>query len=263
MRTYLCLLTAVLLSLCSNEAQGQKRELRPQWMRQVPVSSSPYVEFVKVYTPARATVADELGRLVVNLPSDWNVSSEISDVQVTETVVNGRRTSESSRLTGTIKTTAQGMPVSIRCVREDGYTEGSGRWSLYQVAKSDRAVFEECITTEEYGAGAAVMSIIPGCGQFYKGDPLKGTLFLGGCAAGAVGTVFIEMQRQAYVSQIGQTHDINVIRQLDARQKNLGIARNVCIGATAALYVWNIVDSALAPGAKKIVFTGSSLRYNF
>ena len=262
MRNYLYLFFGVLLSLCSYEAQG-RHELRPKWMRQVPVSSSPDVEFVKVYTPSRATVADELGRLVVNLPSDWRVSSEISDVQVTETVVSGRRFSDSSKLTGTIKTTAQGSPVSIRCVREDGYTDGSGRWSLYQVAKSDRAIFEECITTEDYGAKGAVMSIIPGCGQFYKGDPLKGSLFMGGCVAGSLAAVFTEMQRQAYVSQIGQTHDINVIRQLDARQKNLGIARNVCIGATAALYVWNIVDGALAPGAKKIVFTGSSLRYNF
>lgn len=265
MKSNIFLIGLLLLTLAAVDAygQGNSDRLRPKWMKQVPVSRSADVKFVKVLTPVGSTSADELGRLVVNLPGNWHVSTSASDVQIMETVSDGKHTSDVVKMTATIKTKADGEPVSIRCVREGGFVKGNQSWALYQVAKTNGASFIDCYETEEYGAAGCLLSIIPGCGQFYKGDPLKGTLFLGGCAAGGLGVVFAEMQRQSYISQISQTHDINVIKQLDANQKNMAIVRNVCIGATAALYIWNLIDGAAAPGARRIVFTGDSLRYNF
>ena len=254
-----------ILSLVSVNAQGRSDRLKPQWLRQVPVSRSADTRFVvsQTFNGPGVSYADEMGGLVVGLPSDWKVSTSTAVVQVSERTVGDRRSAGVMKQTGTIETKADGFPVSIRCARVDSYEKGNRRWALYQVAKGADAVFADCVYTERYGAAGGVLSIIPGCGQFYKGDPLKGTLFLGGCTAGGVGIVFTEMQRKAYRAQIGQTHDINVQKQLDARCRNLGIARNVCIGATAALYIWNIIDGAVAPGAKRIVFTGNTLQYNF
>lgn len=247
-------------------AQGRSDKLKPQWLRQVPSAVASDVQFVTVNTfngYGQTSYSDEMGRLVVNLPSEWKVSTKTSTVQVSDRAISERRSSGQMRQVGTIETEAEGKPVSIRCMRVDDFSKGAQRWALYQVAKGADAKYAECYVTDRYGAAGCLLSIIPGCGQFYKGDPLKGSLFLGGCAVGGLGALFAESQRQAFISQLGQTHDINVIRQLDAKQKNLGIARNVCLGATAALYVWNLVDGAMAPGAKKIKFTGSALQYNF
>lgn len=265
MKRFVVVTGLVLLSLLSAQAQGRSDRLKPQWLRQVPASASADTRFVvaQTYNGPGVSYADEMGGLVVGLPSDWRVSTSTAVVQVSERTIGDRRSAGVMRQTGTIETKADGLPVSIRCARVDSYEKGNSRWALYQVAKGSDAVFADCVHTDRYGAAGGFLSIIPGCGQFYKGDPLKGTLFLGGCAAGGLGIVFTEMQRQAYRSQIGQTLDVNVIRQLDAKCRNLGIARNVCIGATAAVYLWNIIDGAVAPGAKRIVFTGNALQYNF
>ena len=266
MRKTIFALLLIAASAFAAGAQGRSDKLKPQWLRQVPSGISSDAQFVTVRTfngYGQTSYADEMGRLVVNLPSEWKVATTTSTVQLSEREIGERRSSGTMKQVGSIETEAEGKPVSIQCMRVDEFSKGVDRWVLYQVAKGKEAKFAECYVTDRYGAAGCLLSIIPGCGQFYKGDPLKGGLFLGGCVAGGLGALFSESQRQAYISQLGQTHDINVIRQLDARQKNLGIARNVCLGATAALYVWNLIDGAMAPGAKKIKFTGSALQYNF
>jgi hypothetical protein len=43
----------------------------------------------------------------------------------------------------------------------------------------------------------------------------------------------------------------------------MGIARNVCIGLTAALYVWNIFDASVTPGKKRVKVTNKGLQFDF
>lgn len=266
MRKAIFTLLLIAVSAFVAGAQGRSDKLKPQWLRQVPSGVSSDVHFVTVRTfngYGQTSYADEMGHLVVNLPSEWKVATSVSTVQLSEREIGERRSSGTMKQIGSIETEAEGKPVSIQCMRVDEFSKGVDRWALYQVAKGADTRFAECYVTDRYGAAGCLLSIIPGCGQFYKGDPMKGVLFLGGCALGAGASAFTYMQRQTYIHQISQTHDINVIRQLDAKQKNMGIACGVCLGATAALYLWNLIDGAMAPGAKKIKFTGSALQYNF
>lgn len=113
------------------------------------------------------------------------------------------------------------------------------------------------------GVVPALLSIVPGGGQLYKQDYLKSALFLGGTLVESGGIVFCESQRKAYLAQAGQTHDVNAVRQASARAQNMEIARNICIGATALLYVYNIADAAFAPGHKKVQVTPSGIRIQF
>ena len=252
-------------SLCS-DAQNRADKLKPQWLRQVPTSTNPDVKFVTTNTYARVgqvSFADEMGRLTVNLPGEWHFSTKTSNVQVSERDINSRRSGGGMHQTGTIETEADGSPISINCYRVDEFRQGSNVWALYQVGRGADTRFQDCYVTEKYGGGAALLSLIPGAGQFYKGDPAKGMLFLGGVAVGAGTSAFLLMQRQVFIQQLGQTHDINVIRQLDAKQKNFGVAGGICIGATAALYLWNLIDAGMAPGAKRVVLTGNGLNYRF
>ena len=207
--------------------------------------------------------ADELGRLTVNLPGEWHVSTTTSNVQVSERNLGTLRSSGGMQQTGTIETEANGSPVTINCLRVDEFRKGNSVWALYQVGKGADTRFQDCYVTEKYGSAGLLLSLIPGAGQFYKGDPAKGMLFLGGVAVGAGTSAFLLMQRQAFIQQIGQTHDINVIKQLDAQQRNFGIAGGICIGATAAVYLWNLIDAGMAPGAKRVVLTGNGLNYRF
>lgn len=113
------------------------------------------------------------------------------------------------------------------------------------------------------GVGPMMMSLAPGVGQMYKKEYIKGALLMGGTVLGATGIVLCESQRRAFASQLTQTHDINVIRQLQANQQNMQTARNVCIAVTALTYVYNLVDAAIAPGKRQIQVTGTGVVYNF
>lgn len=252
-------------------AQGNKDRIKPQWLKQVPYTGTPDIKFVVVRTSGAYGMnmnANSLGQLALNLPGEWNVSTKTESMQLSERVRTLRNSSGQMRQVGSVRVEADGKPVTIPCMQVSEYCGTSSgnnydNWVLFQVTQGPDVPFLDYRKTSSYGAAGTLLSIVPGCGQFYKGDPLKGALFLGGCAVGAGAIVFSEMQRQAYVSQIGQTHDINVIKQLDAKQKNLGIVRNVSIGATVAIYIWNLIDAATAPGAERIVLTGNTLQFKF
>lgn len=113
------------------------------------------------------------------------------------------------------------------------------------------------------GIGPMLMSLAPGVGQMYKKEYLKGGLMMAGTFAGIGGIILCESQRQTYAAQVTQTHDINVIRQLQANQQNMLVARNVLIGVTALVYVYNLVDAAVAPGNRRVQVTGNGIAFAF
>lgn len=267
---YVIRIFVLVFLLLPQMADAKSDRLKPLWIKKAPESFSPNVAIVPVIvysTDSQALPAKALSALTYKLPSDWNVSTSVTSADTDSVELSLRKIGGESVHAGKINVTADGGNVAVKCALIDEYQDskyGMLRYhALYQVAKTEDTSFLETFLTHEYGAKKAVLSIVPGLGQFSKGDQLKGGLFLGGCAAGAVGVVITESQRKAYISQMSQTHDANILRQLDARQKNMGIARNVCLGATAAIYLWNLIDAAVAPGARRVVITGNSIKYNF
>ena len=246
----------------SGNISDKGSRLKPVWIKKTPVSPMPAIEFIPVvvYSQDYKTIgARAMHALGQNLPSNATVSSK--------TGLLDNDAVYSSDQSGAFKAIVNEQEKDIYYTLVDSYSildQGNIKYhALYQVNMDDKKEFLRTHVTEKYSPALALMSIIPGVGQFYKGDPLKGCLFLGGCAACGTGIIFMEMQRKTYVAQIGQTHDINVIKQLDARQKNLAIARNVVLGATAAVYIWNIIDAAIAPGARHVTFSGNGIQYRF
>ena len=120
------------------------------------------------------------------------------------------------------------------------------------------------VTVPVKGVVPGLMSIVPGGGQLYKGDYLKSGLFFSGCAVGVGGIIVCESRRQSLLQQAAQTHDINNIKILSSQAHNMLIARNIFIGVTAALYVYNIADASFAPGKRqKVQLTPVGVRVNF
>ena len=165
----------------------------------------------------------------------------------------------------------------------DEYSEWSdGAWHLYTlfaVSEDEKPVFDNFSSTTSYGAAPVLMSIIPGVGQIYKGSTLKGICMLGGVAACGLGALFCENERSDYKNKIKEQPQF--AQTYNTKANNYETARNICIGAAAAIWLYNIIDAAVAKGARRIVLSpnygsylsihpianqnsaGVSLTYNF
>ena len=165
----------------------------------------------------------------------------------------------------------------------DEYYEWSyGAWQLYTlfaVSEDEIPVFDNFSSTTSYGAAPVLMSIIPGVGQMYKGSTLKGICMLGGVAACGLGALFCENERSDYKNKMKEQPQF--AQTYNTKANNYETARNICIGASAAIWLYNIIDAAVAKGAKRIVISpnygsylsihpvatpnsaGVSLTYNF
>lgn len=274
MKKYIAMLLGLLVSWGSIDAQSRSERLKPQWLKVPPVCKDDRnIFFVPVTVEMPNADYQNIVRrkIYTSLPVSWRQGVTYSDDQkqdLNPVMENGKAVRKGgANIHSESIMTADGSIIRYKSMVVDEYVSRSaGREEysvLYQVIPEEGTAFRECLVSDKYGFGGTVLSLVPGVGQFYKGDALKGGIFMGGCVLGGVGIVLSEMQRQAYISQIGQTHDINVIRQLDAKQKNMGITRNVCIGVTAALYIWNLFDAAIAPGAKRVKVTERGIQYNF
>lgn len=128
-------------------------------------------------------------------------------------------------------------------------------YTLYAVSTpGEVADFDEFSTTTFYGArGLWRSAIVPGWGQFHKGSYVKGGLILGGTAVLIGGIVATETVRTDYVRRIGETHNADYKRLYAKRADQFSMARNICIGALGALYVYNLIDAIAAPGARRVV----------
>lgn len=95
---------------------------------------------------------------------------------------------------------------------------------------------------------------MPGWGQFYKRSYLKGGLILGGSVLLAGGIVYTECMRADYwkKQRNGYANGTEQIQFYYQKEKNFAIARNVCIGGLCALYVYNLIDAIVAPGARYV-----------
>lgn len=124
--------------------------------------------------------------------------------------------------------------------------------TLFAVSEGDvEPRFDNFSSTTSYGASPAFMSIIPGVGQFYKGSTLKGICMLGGVAVCGLGALFCENERSDYKNKMKEQPQF--AQTYNTKANNYETARNICIGAAAAVWIYNIIDAAAAKGARKIV----------
>lgn len=131
-------------------------------------------------------------------------------------------------------------------------------YALYAVSSNGRVKpdFDRFEVTRSYGAAPALMSIIPGVGQFYKGQKLKGGLMLGGAVIGAGAIILCENRRAYYQTRI--IEQPKFARDWSKKSDNWATGRNVAIGVTGALVVWSIIDAAVVPGATRIKISPST-----
>lgn len=240
-------------------------KIKPQWLHKLPKPTNSTFMYETVSASASSLDGARekcLAELIVNSGLKNGVvaiSNNQSSERLSQVWNNGKLT-ERIEYDSHTTTKAQynAVKLYVENIAEYWERDRSGNYyltKLYAKSELDKApLFDNVELTSRYGARGLWRSvIIPGWGQFYKGSYLKGGLILGGCAALAAGIVFTENQRSDYARKITRTHNQGLINSYSTKRDHFATARNICIGAAAALYVYNLIDAIAAPGARRII----------
>ena len=273
MNKHFFLLFLLLCIVCGTLSANDR--LQPRWIKHPPVSQTPGMSYhvVMVHTKSLSSMTDlALDQLAQNLPQEWEVTSDRGNTSTIHTQrEKGSIKSQQREDVAYLNVRSHGSPIQIKCRKIDSYSvleKGSMVYTcyvLYQVADPQGSgIFENVDLKTSYGAHGLYSVLIPGASQFYKGDYVKGGCFLGGAAILAGGIVWTHSTMNSYYNLENSTHVAQQKQAYHTKAQNLGIGRNVLIGALGALYVYNVIDAFVAPGARRVVRTGSTtMQYSF
>lgn len=265
---YPILLLALIPSLLGVTASAQPRaseKVRPQWLHKLPEPSNSTFRY-EVVSAQGGSLDAAREKCLAELISESGLKNGIiavSDYQTNERVIqnwaNGRLTEHVDYETNTT-TTVKGSETKlyVEHIAEYWTQDSSGDYyltRLYAKSELDQApLFDNVELTTRYGAqGLWRSAIIPGWGQFHKGTNLKGGLILGGSALLIAGIVYTSNLRSDYTAKITKTHDANLKKAYATKRDNFTTGRNACIGALSALYIYNLIDAIVTPGAQRVV----------
>lgn len=137
----------------------------------------------------------------------------------------------------------------------DEYVERNdyGEYTVYilaQTAKHPDNTLELVTVTDHYPFSAR--SFVPGMQQLYKGQKAKGIMFIAAEVACVGGIVVSEGLHTSNINLINSTHNAQQRAQYTDKANMWQNVRNGFIAATAAVYVWNVVDALAAKGARYV-----------
>lgn len=183
-----------------------------------------------------------------------------------------------------IKMSTTGETYKLQAYAVDEYNAGRQGGliklhTLFMVAVQDKPTFDRTYLTTNYGATPVVMSIIPGLGQWYKGSKVKGICMFGATAAAVAGIIICN--NEANTAEKNIKLEPKYAKHYEDKKSNWETGRNICIGAAAAIWIYNMIDAAVAKGARRVEvkpaghsyvsltpalntdYAGFSLSYNF
>lgn len=256
----------------------------PKWVGNTPQELNYTYKFVEIvsfgsdYNGARANALEKLAgdRLLTEGVQIYQNTVSTSEKDKIKTV--GQPLQQTKHTHTTVKTVINGEPMELSALRVDEYVNveygGVRLHTLFQVATCENPIFDNAYLTTKYGFSAR--ALVPGWAQMYKGSTAKGLAIIATEVAAIGGVIFTENQRATYESKMRSQP--NFARQYKTKVDNYETARNCCIGAAAAIYVYNLIDAIVAPGAKRVVvkprnleftptasknFSGVTFSYNF
>ncbi|MBQ7530092.1 MAG: hypothetical protein IJT12_00085 [Paludibacteraceae bacterium] len=130
------------------------------------------------------------------------------------------------------------------------YWEYKGDWAygyfLVQISNDLSCTKWENVDMNTTKYPFSARCFVPGMAQIYKGTKVKGGLIIGGEALGVVGIVTCYSMKASYEKLMLEDpkHKATYSQNADMWQ-NIGIG---CIAFTAAVYIYNVIDGAIAPG---------------
>lgn len=137
----------------------------------------------------------------------------------------------------------------------EDYADNTSEYNFYQLyAISNPGYvnpdFDKFTLKKKYGIKPLFMSVIPGLGQIYKGESAKGYTILGIEAAMIASTIYATTQVHKWNGLANENPTF-----YDSYQSKASTFRQwraFCLIAGGALYVYNLLDAALANGARYV-----------
>ncbi len=122
---------------------------------------------------------------------------------------------------------------------------------LFAVSDKNRDVVFDSFGIESANNGlAALMSVVPGVGQLYKGNTAKGLVILGSeVALGAAATIF---QLKANGFQKRADAGEFPMDSWQSKADGYRLVRNVSFGAMAGIWLFGIFDAVVGDGASRL-----------
>lgn len=210
-----------------------------------------FCEFTTSGTDVTRLQADRFQPLLEYIGAQYGANPDMMQLDSVEYA--GRTTYRISFLSG-------GQPAEVQAQRIDAWSQlddniGISQMQLSQLyAVSDKdasPVFDHFTLTDRYGAKPAWMSIIPGVGQIYKGQAAKGYTLLGVEAAligASIGTA-IEMNRYKRLEK----NDPGNKPSWDSNISTFRTLRNASLIIAGGIYIYNLIDAAVAKGARRVL----------
>ncbi len=139
-------------------------------------------------------------------------------------------------------------------------------YTLYQLyavstAEGQTPVYDDCSFTRSYNGGALALSLVPGLGQWYKGQKTKSyciwggeVLFIGAAIlCDARSRHFLDLRNEAF-------NDGNTISESSYQSKHHSwrAFRNIAIAGAVGVYIYNLADALFSKGPRQVVVSRPS-----
>lgn len=140
-----------------------------------------------------------------------------------------------------------------------------GQYKVYilcQVAAAGNVMaqwsnFSDCDRQHVDGIAVLKSALLPGLGQFHKGQNVKGVCFLTGEAVCVTAIVIGQSMRKTNINKMNNTTSVNAKKAYANKANTYTTIRNIGIGAAAAVYVWNVLDAIIAKSNHQYLSYGS------
>lgn len=232
---------------------------KPKWVDNTPEALNNTYKFVEVvsYATDIASAREEAKKKLASneqLVRTVKINVETNKLRnLEQTVVNGQL-SETLRDRVDVQMQVAGKQFSLQAYPVDEYVTSKNGLvelhTLFMVAVADNAMFDRTYLTTSYGFAPVAMSIIPGLGQWYKGSKVKGICMFAAEAAAVAGVIVCANKANSFVNKIKMQPKF--AKQYESKKSNYETGRNICIGAAAAIWIYNIIDAAAAKGARRV-----------
>ena len=137
----------------------------------------------------------------------------------------------------------------------EDYSDNDYGYEYYQLyavtGRGGLPEFDDFKKVESNNTKAAVLSLIPGAGQLYKGDRLKGFSIIGIEAVSAA--CAIGCQKKMLYARDQAEHADSAVDSWRSKERGWRGFRNIAVGTFAATYLFGIVDAAVDDGMSRVL----------
>lgn len=201
-------------------------------------------------------------KLISELAREKGYVGSKEDTLISENVTVGENDNfsgnKTTRINTLIKVKYNDFQVSHYLVDEYyKYKHGKYQyWGLFEISDNGRPLSLKRIEfINNYGLPPVLLSfLVPGAGQFYKKNPVKGLFLLASQVVLITTTYYWEQERAFNYRKSLESTNISIVKLYRNRADDAKLYRNLALGASIAVYVINILDAIFSNGKAKYIF---------